>query len=690
MSKPDRERMDVISEALARLVAWQRQTDARLARIEQALGLAAIEPESTSERDAPAPLPLTPEAEATPPPLDAPRQVQPHGPRALETSVGLTWLNRIGVLTFVLGVAFFFKYAVDNRWIGETGRVGLGVAGGLAALAVAERFWRIGHTVYAQGICGGGIAMLYLSLYAAFGFYHLIGAGAAFLLMTGVTAGAGALSLRYNAAAIAGMALLGGYATPILLSSGEDRPWFLFSYMLLLAAASVAIVRLRGWRWLEVVAFAATACVYVAWFDRHFAPEKRVVATVFPLAFYGLFAVRRRRGLAIAAQVLVSLALLAVWAPPRLTYLLLSLAVAIAGLVVADRRNWTRLPFAAVASFWFFYGFWQLDLRQTAPVGVVFLLLTAAFLQLLAWLPWRAVAAGAMPDKESLVLAAGNAAAYFGFCYSLPRWAGHDYRGALAVALAALHLALAGWFRKRASQRAAALLAGVGVAFVTLAIPIQLSAYRITIGWALEGAALAWIAARFREHKLCYGAAAVFAGVVLRLLIVDAVMYPQPAAYAALFNARFLTFLVAAASLVAAAWWTGAKWPGLAAYLAGHFVMLWGLILEAMGWAARTAAPENLRSVETAAVSILLAAYAAALVTAGALTGFAVNRVLGLGLIGLVVLKLYLYDVWLLGRFYRIWAFAVLGALLLAVSFIYSRYRSSLESWWRRGGSQQG
>jgi uncharacterized membrane protein len=56
---------------------------------------------------------------------------------------------------------------------------------------------------------------------------------------------------------------------------------------------------------------------------------------------------------------------------------------------------------------------------------------------------------------------------------------------------------------------------------------------------------------------------------------------------------------------------------------------------------------------------------------------------LGAALIGLVVGKLYLYDVWLLGQFYRMAAFAILGVLLLAMSYFYSRFRGSVETWWR-------
>src|SRR6185436_10134262 len=145
----------------------------------------------------------------TPPPVP---QAQPPRGEGLETKVGLAWINRIGVVTVALCVAFGFKYAVDSAWIGPSGRVGLGVLAGLVALGIADRIWRGGQKTYAQGITGLGIAILYLSFYAAFGFYHLLEPGAAFVLMVVTTAMAGVFALRYDAPAIAALGLLGGYA----------------------------------------------------------------------------------------------------------------------------------------------------------------------------------------------------------------------------------------------------------------------------------------------------------------------------------------------------------------------------------------------------------------------------------------------------------------------------------------------
>jgi uncharacterized membrane protein len=121
----------------------------------------------------------------------------------------------------------------------------------------------------------------------------------------------------------------------------------------------------------------------------------------------------------------------------------------------------------------------------------------------------------------------------------------------------------------------------------------------------------------------------------------------------------------------------------LAEYFAAHVVLLWGLSMEVIGWAEKSTPFENLLSVETVAMSILFAVYAAILVSMGVAARSAVNRIAGLALIALVIVKLYLFDIWQLNRIYRISAFVALGILLIATSFLYSHFRSLVEGWWK-------
>src|SRR5688500_8162695 len=157
------ERLDAISAALARLVREQDEQNRRIERIEQALGLASeprVAPPSPESMPAPhpaSPVPMAEGAKVEPPRFDAApsRQVG-------EATFGLTWLNRIGVVTLLLALGFFFKLAVENQWIGPRGRIVLGCLAGIAALGIAHLLWKRGHTLYSHGLTGLGIGLLYL------------------------------------------------------------------------------------------------------------------------------------------------------------------------------------------------------------------------------------------------------------------------------------------------------------------------------------------------------------------------------------------------------------------------------------------------------------------------------------------------------------------------------------------------
>jgi uncharacterized membrane protein len=87
------------------------------------------------------------------------------GSRELEALVGGNWLLMIGIFAIILGCLYFLKLAFDNRWIGDTGRVLIGSFSGLSFLYAGERFQKREYKLYGQAVAGGGISILYLSLY---------------------------------------------------------------------------------------------------------------------------------------------------------------------------------------------------------------------------------------------------------------------------------------------------------------------------------------------------------------------------------------------------------------------------------------------------------------------------------------------------------------------------------------------
>jgi uncharacterized membrane protein len=680
------DRMDALTEAILSLRRRLERIEARLSRLEAAQGI--VEPPPPPPEPAPPPPKPQPVPEAPPPPpLAVPVQVE--SPRVLETQVGLTWISRVAAVTLVFAAAFFFKYAVDNQWIGEAGRVVLGVLAGFGVLGFGEAMWRRAQRIYAQAVTALGISILYLSFYAASPqLYGLLSQAVAFLLMVLVTAMAAALALHYGSLAIAVLGLMGGFLTPVMLGSKVDRPWVFFSYLLLLDVGALAVARARRWRLLVHLAFAGTMILYWAWFADRFNGEKQLVATVFALAFYALFASQGSTALFLLSQGLAAIAILSIWSFPATTFLWLTLALAVAGLAVAERRGQPSSAIAVFGMFWAFLATWYGFPSNPGHTGAILAGFTAAFFLFLGWAAWRLLIQRAPAREQDLAILALNGACYFGVSYHLLNPLHHAYMGLFAAALGGLHLflGLRLWNAQPADRRdvrPVLLLIGVALCFLTLAAPIQFSSYRITMAWAVEAAALAWIGVRTGSRRFEFAALCVFLLTVIRLYAIDAWIYPDPRSYLTLANARFLTFLTAAVALGLTARWLRGRAEALVPYVAGHFVLLWALGLEVMGWAWRNAEPVNVGNVQTVGLSALLAAYGVILVTLGVLTRTAINRILGLILLAAVVAKLYLLDVWQLGRLYRIVAFSFLGILLLATSYLYSRYRTKIEGWLR-------
>ncbi len=200
-------------------------------------------------------------------------------------------LNRAGALALILAAGFFLKYAFDNDWLNETARVILGGAAGMLLIAGGYRFHRRQMSVFSHGLTGAGVAILYLSIYAAFDFYHLVPQPVAFFLMTLVTAAALLISLYYDARAIALLGWAGGFLTPLLLVTAELNTLGLFVYLTLLDAGLIAIlVRRRRWRLLELLAVAATYGIYLTWSFRADLPEGLGTALAFLTLWWMLFA----------------------------------------------------------------------------------------------------------------------------------------------------------------------------------------------------------------------------------------------------------------------------------------------------------------------------------------------------------------------------------------------------------------
>src|SRR5689334_5343320 len=281
-----------------------QELTARVARLELALSQkpivapleaakpeVGVQPKPASPPPPPAiPSPSTlkpPSQSVSPSPLATAKPTRTLNAEELESIIGRRWLGWAAVALILFATAFFLKYAFDNRWIGELGRVAIGVTAGVALAALGYRYHKRKWRVFSQILTAGGVVLLYLSAYASFGYYHLATQKAAFFYLAILIAEAAGLALLYDAPAIAVMALIGGFLNPILLRSDRDQYRSLFGYILTLDLGTLALM--KQWPGLSSLAFFGTHLLFWLWYGDNYHPRKLAAVMIFQTAVFLAF-----------------------------------------------------------------------------------------------------------------------------------------------------------------------------------------------------------------------------------------------------------------------------------------------------------------------------------------------------------------------------------------------------------------
>ncbi|MCL2314072.1 MAG: DUF2339 domain-containing protein [Proteobacteria bacterium] len=194
---------------------------------------------------------------------------------------------KIGTLVLLAGVAALLKYAVDQEWLSFPRELRLASVA-LLALGGLVFAWkkRKSHRVFALSLQGGAIGVLLLTIFAAYKWYEMLPAVAAFALSIALIAGAGVLAVVQNAKALAVFAILAGFMAPIWLSTGSNNHVALFSYYAVLNAAILGIAWQRSWRVLNLLGFAFTFGIGTTWGVLSYSPEKFASSQFFLVLFF--------------------------------------------------------------------------------------------------------------------------------------------------------------------------------------------------------------------------------------------------------------------------------------------------------------------------------------------------------------------------------------------------------------------
>lgn len=175
-------------------------------------------------------------------------------------------LTIIGIFTLVLGIGYFVKYAIDKNWIGETPRVGIGIATG-AIIMMVGHFLRKNYSTFASIITGGGISVLYFTITIAFREYHLFTQNIAFVIICLITLLSIALSYYYKSEILIIFSLFGGFLAPLMISTGQSNYPFLFTYLMVLNLGMLIIVFLKHWKSVGWISFVFTYIYLFYWTD---------------------------------------------------------------------------------------------------------------------------------------------------------------------------------------------------------------------------------------------------------------------------------------------------------------------------------------------------------------------------------------------------------------------------------------
>jgi len=640
--------------------------------------------------------------------------------RRFEEVVGRRWTTWVGVAALFAGAVFFVMYAIEHGWFGPAARVLMGGALGAILVGSGERFIRREMGALGKGLIGGGLAIIYLSIFAAYSLYALVPAWLAFGLMGVVAAGGMVMSIRHDALPISIISTACGFLVPVMLDTGMDKRDGLFTYVLMLDAAVLAVGLFKRWRVLDTTAFAGTWGLFLLWFLERCTPAQTWPGTAWLGAFFALFLLipfadhwRRRTEVTVERF--------------AMTVLNATAAFALACGILGDRSDDALGLFAVGMSAAYLalsaftgrripsdrksvFAFCALSISLLTIATPILLDLNAVAVAwaveavLIAWLAYRY---GYFPARvgafAAMCLAVGKVVftdAYPDAAGLAPFWQGEPHHllnpnlfTGLFVAAAAGALALVTRMNATAARtpdRVFERVAGLAGAYLAMFVASrELWIWGDVLGrsfeatavlpavWATGFAALAFAGEKMRSTTVRIGALAALAAAFTIATVAFGDTHPEP--YTLVFNVRFAAAL--SAVLAALGYSRLAGHRAVSGWMYGVFAG--GLLLLASAesylfFGETIADPLRARWTAQMSLSVVWALYAAGALVIGFATRTRPLRLAALGLFGATATKLALVDLADLRDGYRIVSFVVLGVLMIGASYLYHRAEKSL------------
>ncbi len=654
--------------------------------------------------------------------------------RDLEFRFGGKALTIIGAIAVILGVAFFLRYAFDQNLISETVRMVLGIVAGVG-LGTLGVWLRAKHSWYGNVLIGGGLGLLYLSLYAGFAFYNVIGFATAFAAMIVVSVIGVGISLRYNTPALTVIAQIGAFLTPLLLNNGENHIHAVFPYLIVVVICLTALSWRRPWQFIQLGNLAGVVIVAASWFIHFYNNSQYTPAIVYITLLFLLFIatsfIRMWRSdkpsdvtNVIGAFLLPLPYFLAGYFMTRAIYpdwrgfFVMALAIVYCLLAAAARAS--RKPAAMsyqqimlALSFVFLIIFAPVQLGQSW-VGVAWSVEALVLFLLALQFDSRALRVVSMALFQLAML---RLFVWDGLLTGTPvAWLNER---TLPFALATIFFVV-GFLIARASERLRterqewlAYILSINI-FLIISYWFSLEiidfhpTWWLAVLWSVLAAAGVALGIHDSNTPLRAVSYTMFGITGLRLLFSDGRSITND--FTLLANHRVFVFLIAFAAIIYAVHTVRASQVSQGeksllssiSFTSAQFLILYLIGRETYDYyGAKEAAQfigarspmvqqeydgglrpvaDHYDNVKRAVLSITWTLYALALLMYGIMRRSAPARTAAMAVFGFVILKVFLYDTALLDNFYRFISFITLGVLLLLTGYLYHRYRERIHS----------
>ncbi len=560
---------------------------------------------------------------------------------SMESEIGIKWFGRIGIFALILGISFFLKYSFDRNWIPEEARVIMGILAGLALVILGEKS-REKYIQYALILTGGGIAVLYLSIYAAYSYYDLISQGIAFATMGVITFASGVLAIYYNKSSLAALAVFGGFITPALLSTGVNNQLALFIYITLLNLGILGISFYRNWRGLNLLGFLGTIALFLGWRAVHYTEDQLFLTIIFLAVTFMIYAVST-----ISHNILAE--------------------------NKTEKADAVLITMNAIIFFVICYSL--LDVNYTEYMGFF------AVVMALVYFIFAAIAFRLNPGDKYLALFLPGLSIFFLAIAAPIQFDGNWVT--IAWLLEAAIIMRAGFYlpgsRMRSFSWAIFVLAITRLIFMDIHVG-DLSIYTIifnerfltfTVGIIVTACIYYFYSQNEKNEDLGKVETVKRSTLLLAAFLLLLILSSEVTAY-------FDKKIQAITRPVYPNCRSGSNYQsGSDSYSSPYCQSQYTEYNNA--YKAQTTETTRIRNTQNVVLSILWALYAITLLALGFLRKNRLLRLAGMGLFGVTILKLFFVDLSYLEQLYRIISFMVLGVILMLASFGYSKYKDRIK-----------